>query len=374
MIPNDSGKNMGGNISLSVVLAKDVAHFEEEEGKINLGLWGGVIPHKVYFTYNSLGVATPQNGSIYTINIHFRVPKDRPKLYASLLPYINKDVLLLVTDSNGTEKVYGSMECPLRLTIEPTPKNALEDYNGILIFSNGTDFAPGRYLERISYYEEVDEDDIVDDDDDEIEVGARRFYFKNWNEATMRKFSTFLIGGLGGIDGGFVNFDAEIAAEVLKVSMDVNPNSEEDRYDFYFSFFFPIIEGSACMANFTKVRWKIFIDVDGPDIDNTGLLFQDGENLQDVSGRELAGGLLIPSTHPMFFDYTVVEHDLDYTTKDAESPFEDPKLGGFGGLGEVGDGLGGDECHNMFWTLHFFVANTDILQKADIYIEWVELL
>lgn len=374
MIPNDSGKNMGGNVSLSILLVKDVALFEEEHGKINLGLWGGVIPHKVYFTYNSLGVSTPKNGSIYAINIHFRVPKDRPALYASLLPYINKDVLLLVTDSNGIEKVYGSMECPLRLTIEPTPKNAPEEYNGILIFSNGTDFAPGRYLEKISYYEEVDEDDIVDDDDDEIEVGTWRYYFKNWENDTMRKLSTSMVGGLGSVDVNFVNFDAEISEELLKISMNVNPNSEEDIYDFYFSFFFPILEGVACMANFTKVRWKIFIDVDGPDIDKTELLFQDGVSLNDLNGQVLAGGPLTPASHPMFYDFTIVEHDLDYTKKDEKESTNELKIRGSLGFGEIGDGFTDNECRNLFWVFHFLVSNAETLQKADIYIEWVELL
>jgi hypothetical protein len=134
MIPNTTYQNMGGAVALSIILESDVSLMRFHNGKCVLLIqdeYERVEPQEVYFTPKSLKVKTEKIGGAYSIQISFLAPRDRHALLTSALPFIEKKVIMLVTFSSGEVKIYGSKECPLRLTFNPTPQNVPADYNGI---------------------------------------------------------------------------------------------------------------------------------------------------------------------------------------------------------------------------------------------------
>ena len=145
MIANTSYQNMGGIVALSIILESDVSSMRFHNGKCVLMIQGEGTPQSVYFTPGSLSVKTENIDNAYNINISFLSPRDRVALLDSALPYIGKRVILLVTFSTGEIKIYGSKECPLVLSFNPTPQNVPADYNGMAFLAMGVDFSPGRY-------------------------------------------------------------------------------------------------------------------------------------------------------------------------------------------------------------------------------------
>lgn len=147
MIANASSQNMGGLTALGIALKADIADFLSLNGSCKITYASGKSALSVYFTRGTALVSTPPaDGNMYGIEIKFRSPKDRPALLEAITPYINKEVIVVATDANGEVKVYGSPDCPLKLTYAPTPKGVPADYNGIEFSANGLDFAPGRFL------------------------------------------------------------------------------------------------------------------------------------------------------------------------------------------------------------------------------------
>jgi hypothetical protein len=136
---------MGGIVALSIILESDVSSMRFHNGKCVLMIQGEGTPQSVYFTPGSLSVKTENIDNAYNINISFLSPRDRVALLDSALPYIGKRVILLVTFSTGEIKIYGSKECPLVLSFNPTPQSVPADYNGMAFLAMGVDFSPGRY-------------------------------------------------------------------------------------------------------------------------------------------------------------------------------------------------------------------------------------
>lgn len=141
-----------------ILKAADVVSFNVLNGRVKIVYTTGATLVSVYFTYKSALATTEKvSDNTYSNRIAFRTPSDRPDLFDAIQEYINQKVLLMVTFSSGEEKVFGSADCPLILSYNPTQQGVPEDYNGLEFSASCVDFAPGRFLSDITEAEPVPE-------------------------------------------------------------------------------------------------------------------------------------------------------------------------------------------------------------------------
>jgi hypothetical protein len=113
--------NLGGIITMQVIRASDVQSMGEpvngiiydtivlKEGKAFVN-WSAILESaRVRNTSR-----TTREGSSRQVPLNFMLPKDRPGIKAQLDQAEADEFIVLYTDTNGTQKIFGTLETPVR--------------------------------------------------------------------------------------------------------------------------------------------------------------------------------------------------------------------------------------------------------------------
>lgn len=77
------------------------------------------------------------SGTLYSISCELIIPDQSPELDDFFNAYQNKDVILIGTKTDRTEKIYGSVLCPLKFTYKFEDGDKSEDGGSIRVQVNG---------------------------------------------------------------------------------------------------------------------------------------------------------------------------------------------------------------------------------------------
>lgn len=149
MIPNTSLQNIGTITKLELVPLSYLTDLRVKNGICHLIYDTEKAPIEIYFTKFSAKDSSENEGDVYRNNLSWLAPKERKDLFEAIFDYINQKCLLIVTYASGTVKLFGSIEIPLVLRFNPTPKGLPADYNGYQFNVSNIDFLPGRIVSII---------------------------------------------------------------------------------------------------------------------------------------------------------------------------------------------------------------------------------
>jgi len=149
MIQNTSLQNIGTITKLELVPLAYLTDLRVKNGICHLIYDTEKAPIEIYFTRYSAKDSSENEGDVYRNNVSWLAPKERKDLFEAIFDHINQKCLLIVTYASGTVKLFGSIEIPLVLRFNPTPKGLPADYNGYQFNVSNIDFLPGRIVSII---------------------------------------------------------------------------------------------------------------------------------------------------------------------------------------------------------------------------------
>lgn len=113
--------NLGGIITMQVIRASDVQSMGEPVDGI---IYDTIVPKegKAFVTWSAILESarvrttsrTTREGPSRQVPLNFMLPKDRPSLKAQLDQAEADEFIVLFTDTNGTQKIFGTLETPVR--------------------------------------------------------------------------------------------------------------------------------------------------------------------------------------------------------------------------------------------------------------------
>jgi len=152
-ISRHTGINLGGLNPVSWIYREDVAIFNFSD----LSLYCLIVP-KIGKSWNAL-YGTPETiqleseqqdtpgGMKYLYKLKVLVPKDRIAVEAELFHMTGRRLILKVGDKNGTVRILGTMEVPMKLTSKLLKPAAMETFNGYELLFSGEFSRPAGFLQ-----------------------------------------------------------------------------------------------------------------------------------------------------------------------------------------------------------------------------------
>ncbi len=147
-----TGINLGGLNQVSWVYREDIAGFTYNEATLYC-----LVTLKPDRTWNLL-YGTPETlqleseeqdmpgGMKYLYKLKVLVPKDRPGVEAELFRMNGRQLVVKLTDKNGTIRILGTMESPMKMTSKLTKPASLETFNGYDLLFAGEFSTPAGFL------------------------------------------------------------------------------------------------------------------------------------------------------------------------------------------------------------------------------------
>ena len=152
-ISRHTGINIGGLNPVSWIYREDVAIFSGSDSS----LYCLIVP-KIGKSWNAL-YGTPETiqleseqqdtpgGMKYLYKLKVLVPKDRITVEAELFRMTGRKLILKVGDKNGTVRILGTMEVPMKLTNKLLKPAAMETFNGYELLFSGEFSRPAGFLQ-----------------------------------------------------------------------------------------------------------------------------------------------------------------------------------------------------------------------------------
>jgi len=146
-----TGINIGGLNSISWIFREDVGIFS-----FNLSTLGCLIAPKPGKSWNAI-YGTPENiqleseqqdtpgGMKYVYKLKILVPKDRTPVESELYALTGRRLILKSGDKNGTVRIFGTMDCPMKVTSKLLKPAVMEGFNGYELLFTGEFFHPAAY-------------------------------------------------------------------------------------------------------------------------------------------------------------------------------------------------------------------------------------
>ena len=146
-----TGINIGGLNSISWIFREDVGIFS-----FNLSTLNCLISPKPGKSWNAM-YGTPENiqleseqqdtpggmKNIYKLKI--LVPKDRTPVESELYAMTGRRLILKSGDKNGTIRIFGTMDCPMKVTSKLLKPAVIEGFSGYELLFTGEFFHPAAY-------------------------------------------------------------------------------------------------------------------------------------------------------------------------------------------------------------------------------------
>ena len=151
-ISRHTGINLGGLNPVSWIYREDVAMFNFSDSS----LYCLIVP-KIGKSWNAL-YGTPETiqleseqqdtpgGMKYLYKLKVLVPKDRIGVEAELFRMTGRRLILKVGDKNGTIRILGTMEFPMKITSKLLKPAAMETFNGYELLFTGEFSRPAGFL------------------------------------------------------------------------------------------------------------------------------------------------------------------------------------------------------------------------------------
>jgi len=147
-----TGINIGGLNSISWIFREDVGIFS-----FNLSTLGCLIAPKPGKSWNAI-YGTPENiqleseqqdtpgGMKYVYKLKILVPKDRTPVESELYAMTGRRLILKSVDKNGTVRIFGTMDCPMKVTSKLLKPAVMEGFNGYELLFTGEFFHPAAFF------------------------------------------------------------------------------------------------------------------------------------------------------------------------------------------------------------------------------------
>ena len=151
-IGRHTGINLGGINSVSWIYPEDVAIFNSSDSS----LYCLIVPktgkswNSLYCTPETIQLESEQQdtpgGMKYLYKLKMLVPKDRITVEDELFRMTGRQLIIKLTDKNGTIRILGTMESPMKLTNKLLKPAALETYNGYELLFTGEFSKPAGFV------------------------------------------------------------------------------------------------------------------------------------------------------------------------------------------------------------------------------------
>lgn len=146
-----SGINIGGLNSISWIFREDVGVFNFYLSSLNCQItprpeksW-----NEIYGTPETIQLESEQQdtpaGIKYSYKLKILVPKDRAPVESELYAMTGRRLIVRSGDKNGTVRIFGTMDCPMKVTSKILKPAAMEGFNGYELLFAGEFFHPAAY-------------------------------------------------------------------------------------------------------------------------------------------------------------------------------------------------------------------------------------
>ena len=146
-----SGINIGGLNSISWIFREDVGVFNFYLSSLNCQItprpeksW-----NEIYGTPETIQLESEQQdtpaGIKYSYKLKILVPKDRAPVESELYAMTGRRLIVRSGDKNGTVRIFGTMDCPMKVTSKLIKPAAMEGFNGYELLFAGEFFHPAAY-------------------------------------------------------------------------------------------------------------------------------------------------------------------------------------------------------------------------------------
>lgn len=130
------GDNLGGILTLRVIRKDDLAGIPEPVDGV---VYGDVVPKegKAFVTWNVVlesantrsNNASSREGPSKQNSLPFLIPKDRPSIKAQLDQAEEDEFIVIFTDANGIQKLFGTIDTPVKFSYDHTSGKAFDNIN-----------------------------------------------------------------------------------------------------------------------------------------------------------------------------------------------------------------------------------------------------
>ena len=150
-ISRHTGINIGGLNSISWIFREDVGIFS-----FNLSTLSCLIAPKLGKSWNAI-YGTPETiqleseqqdtpgGMKYVYKLKILVPKARTPVESELYTMTGRRLILKSGDKNGTIRIFGTMDCPMKVTSKLLKPAVMEGFNGYELLFTGEFFHPAAF-------------------------------------------------------------------------------------------------------------------------------------------------------------------------------------------------------------------------------------
>ena len=152
-ISRHSGINLGGLNPINWIFREDVEAYTYDDST----LYCTVTPktgkswNSIYGTPETIQLESEQqdtpSGMKYLYKLKILVPKDRAPVESELFRMTGRQLIIKLTDKNGTIRFLGTMDSPMKLTSKLLKPPALETFNGYELLFAGEFTKPAGFVE-----------------------------------------------------------------------------------------------------------------------------------------------------------------------------------------------------------------------------------
>ena len=148
-----TGINIGGLNPVSWIFREDVAGFTFNDTTLYCSVTPktGKAWSSLYGTPETIQLESEQQdmpgGIKYLYKLKILVPKDRAVVESELFRMTGRQLFVKVTDKNGTIRVFGTMDAPIKMTSKLLKPLVLEGFNGYDILFTGEFSKPAGFIQ-----------------------------------------------------------------------------------------------------------------------------------------------------------------------------------------------------------------------------------
>lgn len=146
-----TGINIGGLNPIGWIFKEDVDHFIVDLASLRcyIAPKPGKSWNAIYGTPETIQLESEQQdtagGTKYVYKIKILVPKDRSQVEAELYAMTGRRLILKSQDKNGTIRIFGTLECPMKVSSKLLKGSAIEGFNGYELLFTGESAHPAAY-------------------------------------------------------------------------------------------------------------------------------------------------------------------------------------------------------------------------------------
>jgi len=165
-ISRHTGINIGGLNSISWIFREDVGIFSFYASSLNCLITPkpGKSWNAIYGTPETIQLESEQQdtpaGIKYIYKLKILVPKDRAPVESELYAMNGRRLIIKSGDKNGTVRVFGTMDSPMKVTSKLIKPAAMEGFNGYELLFTGEFKHPAAYY--LDPYGPIPDDEIQD--------------------------------------------------------------------------------------------------------------------------------------------------------------------------------------------------------------------